>query len=133
MADKIPETKKLRTVWENIYTPIMKKTFPEIAVFDCEGVRVLIIHIGGYPGKYNTKTKDLIKQYKPKIVICGHSHILKVMRDKTDNHLHINPGAAGVKGFHKIRTMIRLKIENGRIFDVEAIELASPTLKELNN
>ncbi len=118
-------------VYGNIDNPMIKKTLPEYIVFYCEGLKVLMLHIGGYPGKYNVRTNFLITQHQPKLVICGHSHILKVIRDTKKNHLHINPGAAGVHGFHKVRTMVRLKIENGRIFDVEVIELGGLTLNEV--
>jgi len=127
--ESFPDEKKpLKAVFGNVDNPIIKKTFKEYLVFECEGLRVLMIHIGGYPNRYNAMTKQLIARYKPKLVICGHSHILKIMRDPKLQHLHMNPGAAGTEGIHKVRTMIRFKIENGRIFDVEVIELKSPTL-----
>ena len=122
LADALKEKSNLRAVHGNIDNPIIKKVFPENLIFETEGVKVLIRHIAGYPGKYNPQTLALIKQEKPKIVMAGHSHILKVIRDKQHQHLHINPGAAGIKGFHQVRTWLRFKIENGRIFDMEVIE-----------
>jgi hypothetical protein len=107
---------------------MIKKEFPENNIFVTEGVKVFIRHIAGYPGKYNAPTVTLIKAHRPQIVMAGHSHILKVIRDKNLSHLHLNPGAAGIKGFHQVRTMLRFKIENGRIFDMEVIESPKSTL-----
>ena len=92
-------------------------------VFYCEEVKVLITHIGGYPGKYNLKLKKLLLDEKPNIYICGHSHILKVISDKKLNLIHMNPGAAGINGFHKIRTMIRFNINKKEIQNLEVVEL----------
>ncbi len=91
--------------------------------FNCEGVNVLIMHIAGYPGRYTPQAKRLISQYKPKLFICGHSHILKVIQDKKMGHLHMNPGAAGISGFHKVRTMLRFEVSQGKIQNLEAIEI----------
>ena len=79
-------------------------------------------HIGGYPPKYNVKSRDLVKQHLPKIFISGHSHILKVMPDKTLGLIHMNPGAAGKHGFHKVRTMLRFTIDDTKIENLEVIE-----------
>ncbi len=89
----------------------------------CEDVKVLITHIAGYPGKYAAKVKQQIIEHKPGIVVCGHSHILKVIFDKQLNHLHINPGAAGIKGFHQVRTLIRFSIDHATPKDLQVIEL----------
>jgi predicted phosphodiesterase len=83
---------------------------------------IWITHIGGYPPKYNSKVRDELTANPPDIFICGHSHILKVMPDKKLNLLHMNPGALGKHGFHKKRTMLRFKIDNGTIKDLEVIE-----------
>ncbi len=92
--------------------------------FMCENVNVWITHIGGYPGNYAPAVRDEIYSINPDLFICGHSHILKVMRDKKNPQiLHMNPGAAGIHGFHKIRTMMRFIIDGSTIKDVEAIEL----------
>ena len=80
-------------------------------------------HIGGYPGNYFPEAKKMIEQERPGLFICGHSHILKVMPDKKYNLLHMNPGAAGKHGFHKMRTLIRFSIDNGKIIQPEVIEL----------
>ena len=79
-------------------------------------------HIGGYPKRYNPELMIKIKELKPDIVVCGHSHILKVMFDKTLNHLHINPGAAGNYGFHPVRTVIRITIDQNTVTDMEVGE-----------
>ena len=80
-------------------------------------------HIGGYPGRYDSKAKELIDKYHPDIFVCGHSHILKIMRDTRRNMLVLNPGAAGIQGFHVVRTAIRFKVEEGQIHSVEIFEL----------
>jgi hypothetical protein len=90
----------------------------------CEGVDVWITHIGGYPGAYNMRIREAIKQNPPRLFICGHSHILKVMPDKQLNLLHMNPGAVGKHGFHKTRTMLRFTINNKKIDNLEVIEFS---------
>lgn len=116
--------KPIRGVYGNIDGQTLRAIYPEICRFECEGMRVFIKHIGGYPGNYAAGVKaDLLKE-NPDIFITGHSHILKVMRDNTiPGLLHINPGAAGISGFHKVRTMINFKIDHGKIFDMNVIEL----------
>ncbi|MDX5321321.1 MAG: metallophosphatase family protein, partial [Bacteroidota bacterium] len=91
--------------------------------FVIEGLEVWITHIGGYPGRYNPKLRNAIKARPPGLFICGHSHILKIMRDPKLNLLHMNPGAAGLHGFHKMRTMIRFEVNTGRILNPAVIEL----------
>ena len=97
--------------------------FNEYLSFFCEKISILLIHIAGKPLFYNKKTNELIKKYNPKILVCGHSHILKIINDKKNNLLHINPGAAGIFGFHKKRTMIKLEIINEDVKRLEVIEL----------
>ena len=80
-------------------------------------------HIGGSPGRYNPKVRSVLSKSYPKLFICGHSHILKVMQDKKHKHLHMNPGAAGIQGFHQVRTMLRFEINEDKIENLEAIEL----------
>ncbi len=91
--------------------------------FDCEGLDVWITHIGGYPGRYNQRVKEILKSHPPGLFICGHSHILKVMPDQQFNLLHINPGAAGKQGFHQVKTIVRFAVENGRVRDLEVVEM----------
>jgi predicted phosphodiesterase len=97
--------------------------FPLNNRFMCEGVDVWITHIGGYPGKYNQAIRADITANPPKLFICGHSHILKVQFDQKLNLLHMNPGAAGISGFHKVRTMLRFTIEGEKIANLEVIEM----------
>ncbi|HDZ06635.1 hypothetical protein LCGC14_0190490 [marine sediment metagenome] len=123
VTDTITKFKPLRGVHGNIDDHIIQKEFPENNRFFCEGVDVLITHIGGYPPKYNIRTRDMIRENPPKLFISGHSHILKVMMDKKLGVLHMNPGACGKHGFHQVRTMLRFIIEGGNIKDLEVIEL----------
>ncbi|MDP2423471.1 MAG: metallophosphoesterase family protein [Bacteroidales bacterium] len=122
VASKLAEFKPLRAVYGNIDAVRIRQLFSEQLVFDCEGVKVFMTHIGGYPGKYNSKAKGTIVREKPGICVCGHSHILKVMFDQRYNLLHINPGAAGASGFHTHITMIRCTIENGKVKDLEVYD-----------
>ena len=98
--------------------------FPQVNRFTVEGTEVLIKHIGGYPGKYDPSIIGSLMARPPKLFISGHSHILKVKYDKTLDMLHINPGAAGRSGFHKVRTLVRSVIDNGMFKDLEVVELA---------
>lgn len=123
VTDAIKKLKPLRAVYGNIDDSKARLEFPEHNRFMCEGVDVLITHIGGYPGKYNIRIREMIYQNPPKLFICGHSHILKVMPDKKQNLLHMNPGAIGTHGFHKVRTMLRFTIEDTKIDNLEVIEL----------
>ncbi|MFT4611528.1 MAG: putative phosphoesterase [Glaciecola sp.] len=122
VTDKIKALKPLRGVYGNIDDAKARLEFPENNRFMCEGVAVFMTHIGGYPPKYNMRTRDLIKENPPRIFICGHSHILKVMPDKRYNLIHMNPGAAGKHGFHKVRTMLRFTIDGNKIENLEVIE-----------
>jgi putative phosphoesterase len=123
ICEELKKIKPLKAVFGNIDGTEIRKEYPENLVFMCEGVKVFITHIGGYPGKYSLTAKKIIEQEKPKLFICGHSHILKVLFDKKNELLHINPGAAGVHGFHLKKTMIRLEIEKGEMKNLEVIEL----------
>ncbi|WP_353780219.1 YfcE family phosphodiesterase [Winogradskyella sp. 3972H.M.0a.05] len=122
VTDKIKALKPLRAVYGNIDNAKAKVEFPEHNRFMCEGVDVWITHIGGYPPKYNGRVRDALKQDPPKLFITGHSHILKVMPDKSLNLLHMNPGAVGKHGFHKVRTMLRFTIDKDKIDNLEVIE-----------
>ena len=110
LADQIAEFKPLKGVYGNIDGGVMRRAYKEFEMFECEGKRVLITHIGGYPNHYSPTAKQMIEEYKPDIFVAGHSHILKVIFDPKYNLLHINPGAAGCYGFHKVRTAIRFTI-----------------------
>ncbi|MGZ3883044.1 MAG: metallophosphoesterase family protein [Bacteroidia bacterium] len=124
---RIEKLKPLRAVWGNIDGTEIRKEFKENLVFNCEDVKVLMTHIGGYPGKYAPKVRGLIAAEKPGLFICGHSHILKIMFDNTYNLLHINPGACGVHGFHKVKTAVRLVFDGREMKNLEVIELGART------
>ncbi|WP_339886998.1 metallophosphoesterase family protein [uncultured Flavobacterium sp.] len=123
VTDTIKKLKPLRAVYGNIDDEKARMEFPLINRFMCEGVDVLITHIGGYPGKYNQAIREELYKNSPKLFICGHSHILKVMFDKKLNLLHMNPGAAGISGFHQVRTMLRFEIDEEKIQKLEVIEI----------
>lgn len=122
VTDAIKALKPLRAVYGNIDNDKARIEFPENNRFMCEGVDVWITHIGGYPKKYNNRVREEIIKNPPKLFISGHSHILKVMPDKTLNLLHMNPGAIGKHGFHQVRTMLRFVIDGNHIKDLEVIE-----------
>ena len=123
VTDAISELKPLRAVYGNIDDNEVRNTFKLDEKFTLEGVSVWMTHIAGYPKKYNQRVREQLTYYSPKLVICGHSHILKVIYDKKFNHLHLNPGAVGKYGFHKVRTMLRFELTNGEIKNLEIIEL----------
>ncbi len=123
VTDALARLKPVRAVYGNIDDHSIQKEFPLNNRFMCEDVDVLITHIGGYPPKYNSRTRKEIIENPPKLFICGHSHILKVMRDKKLDVLHMNPGACGKYGFHKVRTMLRFVIDGENIKDLEVVEL----------
>ena len=123
VTDTIKSLKPLRAVFGNIDDDKARMEFPLNNRFMCEGVDVWITHIGGYPGKYNQAIREELRANPPKLFICGHSHILKVQFDKSLNLLHMNPGAAGISGFHQIRTMLRFEIDGDKISNLEVIEI----------
>lgn len=113
----------IRGVYGNIDSNDIKANFPERLIFNCEEVKVMILHIGGYPGRYAPQVKKTILNEKVRLFISGHSHILKVMYDESLDCLHMNPGAAGQQGWHKVKTLIRFNIEGKEIKDCEIVEL----------
>ena len=123
VTDTIKKLKPLRAVYGNIDNAEARSEFPLDLRFMCEGVAVWITHIGGYPGRYDSRIRDAIRAHPPRLFICGHSHILKVMNDKKLKLLHMNPGAIGKHGFHKARTMLRFEIDGSNIKNLEVIEL----------
>ena len=124
VAEPLAAFKPLRGVYGNIDDAEIRNAFPEQNRFSCENVDVLMIHIGGYPGKYAPSVKSEIYTKPPKLFITGHSHILKVMYDEKLKCLHINPGAAGKHGWHKVRTLVRFCITDENIHTLEVIELS---------
>ena len=123
VADTIKKLKPLRAVYGNIDDKTVRAEYPLDQKFEVEKVSVWMTHIGGYPNKYNFRIKEEIQINPPKIFISGHSHILKVQFDQKLNLLHMNPGAAGKHGFHKVRTMLRFEIDKEEIKNLEVIEL----------
>ncbi len=119
----------LQIVHGNIDDKAMKLEFEEDLLFERNGLRIFMTHIGGYPPRYVRRVREILEAEGPNLYICGHSHILKVMPDRTLDLLHMNPGAIGHHGIHRIRTMLTFKIENAKIFDVKAIELGKRGLK----
>lgn len=115
--------KVFRAVYGNIDDHLVRRSFPEVLVFEIEGLNVVIIHIGGYPGHYSARAREALKKWPCDLFISGHSHITKVMRDQNLDLIHMNPGACGQHGFHGIRTLIRFSVENAKVFDVEVVEL----------
>lgn len=123
VTNALKEVAPVKAVYGNIDNTEIRKEWPLHARFMAEGVDVWITHIGGYPGRYDRNVKPEIFENPPKLYITGHSHILKVMNDKKLGLLHMNPGAIGKHGLHKVRTMLRFKIEGDRIFDLEVVEV----------
>ncbi|MEM1327782.1 MAG: metallophosphoesterase family protein [Bacteroidota bacterium] len=123
VAQQLQAFRPFRAVYGNIDGHEIRMDFPENLIFEAAGIKVLMTHIGGYPGRYTKRVRQLIAQERPKLYICGHSHILKVQYDKKYELLHINPGAAGINGFHQMKTAMRFTLVDGNITDVEVIEL----------
>lgn len=123
VADKLADFRPLRGVYGNIDGQDIRKRFPQVNRFVVDGAEVLMKHIGGYPGNYDPSIAGSLMVRPPKLFISGHSHILKVKYDKTLDMLHINPGAAGNSGFHKVRTLVRFAIDDGAFKDLEVVEL----------
>ncbi len=123
IAERLAEIKPLRAVYGNCDGSDLRRLFPEKLCWDCEGAEVLMKHIGGYPGRYDSSIREQIFRHPPKLFISGHSHILKVEYDKRLKLLHINPGAAGIQGWQTVRTLVRFTAENGIFKDLEVIEI----------
>jgi hypothetical protein len=116
---------KLRAVCGNIDNAMVRRMCPELLDFETAGAHVILTHIGGYPGRYAPGMRRLLIEKRPTIMVCGHSHILRVMFDKEIGVLHINPGAAGYHGWQKVRTLVRLDINDGKPSNLEVIELGA--------
>ena len=123
IANRLKNLKPLKGVYGNIDGQDIRSVYPEILRWKCEDVNVMMKHIGGYPPNYNPSVKKELKANTPQLFISGHSHILKIMFDKDLQCLHINPGAAGKQGWHKVRTIVRFSIDKKDIKDCEVIEL----------
>jgi uncharacterized protein len=123
LSNKLAAAKPLKGVYGNIDGQDIRTIYPEQLVFICEEVKVMMRHIGGYPPKYNPETKKELLIHQPQLFISGHSHILKIMYDDKLQCLHMNPGAAGKQGWHKVRTLIRFTVDGKEMKDCEVIEL----------
>lgn len=122
---RLQEFKPLRGVYGNIDGTDIRQCFPEVNRFSCEDVSVMLTHIGGYPERYAPKAKEALVANPPQLFVTGHSHILKIMFDERLQCLHMNPGAAGKQGWHKVRTLIRFEIDGKNISNCEVIELGT--------
>ena len=123
VSDKLSQFKPFKAVYGNIDGPAIRQIYPENLRFKSEEMAIWIKHIGGYPGKYDLSIRKEIMANPPGLFISGHSHILKVIFDKKLNMLHINPGAAGKAGLHKMRTAVRFTIDKKSVKELEIIEL----------
>lgn len=122
ILDPLKEIAPLRAVYGNIDGSDIRSEYDLNAHFEIGGLSVLMTHIAGYPGRYNRRALKLIESLQPQLFICGHSHILKVMRDQRHNHLHMNPGAIGIQGFHQVRSLLQFQIAEGKVQDLKVVE-----------
>ena len=123
LAMRLQEFRLLRAVFGNCDGGDLRKLYTEKLRWTCEGADILMTHIGGYPGHYDPRIRQQIFAKPPKLFISGHSHILKVLYDEKLGLLHINPGAAGLQGWHQVRTLVRFTVDNGNFQDLEVIEI----------
>jgi putative phosphoesterase len=123
VLEALENFKPTRAVFGNIDGSELRLATKEDLYFSCEDLKIWITHIGGYPPKYNKRTNAIMKKESLDIFICGHSHILKIMKDPKNNLLHINPGAAGVHGFHQVKTLVRFEVDGKEIKNLQVIEL----------
>ena len=122
VTDKLKTFAPIKAVWGNIDNSTIRNEFKGNLYFKCEDVKIMMTHIGGYPGRYNKEILPLIEDAKPDLFICGHSHILKVMYDKKNKLLHMNPGSIGDYGIHKVKTILSFNINRKEIKDLKVIE-----------
>ena len=123
VLEQLEAFRPVRAVYGNIDDAQIRTATVENQIFTLEGLSVVMTHIGGYPGRYNARVRELLDTHQPDLYICGHSHILKVMPDRKRQLLHINPGACGRHGFHKMRTLVRFAIRGEKVTDLEVVEL----------
>lgn len=129
VLDELRKFKMTRAVYGNIDDHKIRQETVESLRWNCEGMDILITHIGGRPGNYSLNISQELKLNKPQVFICGHSHICMVQMDKAQKFLYINPGAAGRHGFHQVRTLLRFEIDAGKMNQLEVIELGKRTVK----
>lgn len=123
ILERLAETAPVRAVYGNADGQDIRRVYPEVNTFRIEEVNVMLKHIGGYPGHYDPSIRKHFSEYKPDLLVCGHSHILKVQYDKSMNMLYINPGAAGLQGWQTVRTLIRFTIDGAQFKDMEVYEI----------
>jgi uncharacterized protein len=128
VSDKLAAIAPVRGVYGNIDGREIRLTYPKDLRFNSEGLEVVMTHIGGYPGKYSPDIRKELQLNPPGLFICGHSHIMKVMRDPKLGLLHVNPGAAGISGFHKVRTLVLFEIDNGKMQNMKVVELGKKAI-----
>ena len=121
--DELKKYGPIKGVYGNIDDADMRSEYPEDLFWNVGKIKILMTHIGGYPGKYKGRAVKLIQEHKPNVFICGHSHICKVMPDKINNLLHLNPGAYGFHGFHQMRTFLKFDIKDDKIINMRVVEL----------
>ncbi len=126
IAERLADFRPFRAVYGNCDGGDLRLMYRETIRFKCEDVEVLMKHIGGYPGRYDYSIRNEILKSPPQLFISGHSHILKIKYDQSLHLLHINPGAAGLQGWHKERTLVRLTINGNRFTDCEVVSLSDP-------
>ncbi len=122
VLEKLEALAPVRAVYGNIDGGRLRLAAPEYRFWEAGGQKFLMMHIGGYPGRYSARARELLDRFRPTVFMAGHSHILKIMPDKRRNLLFMNPGAAGMSGFHKKRTMLRFLLDNEGLHDLEVIE-----------
>lgn len=125
VASDLSAYRKLRAVYGNIDDQEIKNMFAEECIFNLHGIKVYMTHIGGYPPRYTLAIRKKLDDIKPDLFICGHSHIIRIIKDTKRDLLHINPGAAGRQGFHKVRSIVIFKIRSERIEELQVIELGA--------
>ena len=125
VSDRLSALKPFRGVYGNIDDQKLRSVHPEHDFFEVEKMKVLMIHIAGPFGSYSPQTRKLVEEVRPDVLVCGHSHILKVQFDTKNKLLYLNPGAAGKHGFHKVRTLLRFTVDGDRLKDLEAVELGA--------
>jgi len=125
VCEELTTIAPLQAVYGNIDGGTLRRDYPEYLVLEREGLRVLMLHIGGYPGRYTPLARKLLDMHKPGLFIAGHSHIVKAIPDASRKLLHLNPGAAGKHGWHKVMTLMRFEINSGRPANLQLIELGS--------
>lgn len=123
LANRLQEFRPFRAVFGNCDGGPLRHLYTEKLAWNCEGAEVLMTHIGGYPGRYDPRIRRQLLERPPHLFISGHSHILKVQCDKSLGLLHINPGAAGLQGWHQVRTLVRFSVHEGQFSDLEVIEI----------